>query len=154
MTLTVGSGIVAISINASANCYISGQITNWEFIERYPSSWEDPVIWALDDTVWCLYDDIVTHKLSGERALPKEIKNHAARWLMFLYSNEEYLWPKIGRPGFRYNPEPLWFSWVFGFWQGRLKKFKASGDYDVWPFLSREDYERARKSAVLLKGNI
>jgi hypothetical protein len=67
--------------------FVAGQITNKEFLRRYPDSKDDPVIWALDDTVWCLYDDISTHRLSGEYALPKELKNDVARWLMFLYSD-------------------------------------------------------------------
>jgi hypothetical protein len=134
--------------------FVSGQITSDEFLRRYPSSNRDPVIWALDDTVWCLYDDIVTHKLTGKYALPKEVKKQVARWLMFLYSDEEYLWPRIGRPGFRSHSEPLWLSWIFGFGQRRLKKFLASGDYDLWPFIKREGFERARKKPVLLTGNI
>jgi hypothetical protein len=134
--------------------FVSGQITNDEFIRRYPSSKHDPVIWALDDTVWCLYDDIATHKLTGKFALTREFKKQVARWLMFLYSDQEYLWPRIGRPGFRSNSESPWLSWIFGFGQSRLKKFKASGDYEVWPFISREDFERARKKPVLLTGNI
>jgi hypothetical protein len=134
--------------------FVSGQITNDEFIRRYPYSKRDPVIWALDDTVWCLYDDISTHKLTGEYAITKEFKKQVARWLMFLYSDEEYLWPRIGRPGFRSSSESLWLSWIFGFGQSRLKRFMASGDFEVWPFLKREDFEEARKKAVLLTGNI
>jgi hypothetical protein len=134
--------------------FVSGQITNHEFIRRYPHSKRDPVIWALDDTVWCLYDDISTHKLAGEYATTKEFKNQVARWLMFLYSDEEYLWPRIGRPGFRSSSGSLWWSWVFGFGQSSLKKFMASGDFEVWPFLRREDFERVRKNPVLLTGNI
>jgi hypothetical protein len=30
----------------------------------------------------------------------------------------------------------------------------ACGDYDVWPFLSREDFEDARRKPVLLTGHI
>src|ERR1044072_1986353 len=134
--------------------FVSGQITNDEFIRRYPSSKYDPVIWALDDTAWCLYDDSATHTLTGEYVLTKEFKKQVARWLMFLYSEEEYLWPRIGKPGFRSSSESLWLSWIFGFGQRRLKKFMASGDYEVWPFINRESFDRARKNPVLLRGNI
>ena len=34
--------------------FATGQITNKDFIKRYPTSGKDPAIWALDDTVWCL----------------------------------------------------------------------------------------------------
>ena len=126
--------------------FVSGQITNDEFIRRYPSSKHDPVIWALDDTMWCLYDDIATHKLAGEYAPSKDFKKQVARWLAFLYSDEEYLWPRIDRPGFRSNAESLWLSWIFGFGQRRLRRFMASGDYEVWPFTRREDFEKICES--------
>lgn len=131
--------------------FVTGQITNVEFIRRYPYSKHDPAIWALDDTVWCLYDDVLTHKLSGEHALTKEFKSEvAARWLMFLYSDQEYLWPKIGQPGFRYSPS--WFCRVFKFARRRYEKFRYAGDYSVWPFLRGEDFEAARRQPILLTG--
>jgi len=132
--------------------FVTGQITNKEFIRRYPDSKNDPVIWALDDTVWCLYDDIRTHKLSGEYALTKEFKTEVARWLMFLYSDAEYQWPQIGKPGFRQTPS--WFCRVFPFAQKRFERFRAAGDYSVWPFLRPADFEDARRKPVLLGGHI
>jgi hypothetical protein len=132
--------------------FLGGQITNEEFLRRYPNSKADPAIWALDDTVWCLYDDIITHKLSGKYAIPNELKKDAARWLMFLYSDKEYRWPKIGAPGFRHYPS--WFCRTFNFARKRFDRFRAAGDYSVWPFLQREDFEDARQRPVLLSGNI
>jgi hypothetical protein len=132
--------------------FVTGQITNKEFIHRYPDSKEDPAIWALDDTVWCLYDDIRTHKLSGEYALTKEFKSEVARWLVFLYSDAEYHWPKIGKPGFRQTQS--WFCRAFPFARKRFKRFRAAGDYSVWPFLRPEDFENARRRPVLLGGHI
>ena len=131
--------------------FVTGQITNQEFIRRYPESKGDPAIWALDDTVWCLYDDIRTHKMTGEWALPGEFKTEVARWLMFLYSNQEYQWPKIGQPGFR--DAPSWFYRLFKFARQRFDRFRAAGDYSVWPFLQRKDFEDARRKPVLLNGN-
>jgi hypothetical protein len=132
--------------------FVAGQITNKEFIRRYPESQEDPVIWALDDTVWCLYDDIRTHKLSGVEALVPEFKREVARWLMFLYSDQEYHWPGIGRPGFRHTPS--WLCRVFKFARRRFERFQAAGDYSVWPFVRREDFANARRKPVLLGGSI
>jgi hypothetical protein len=150
-----GSMIDRFARNQAAEAirhFATGQITNWQFIKQYPTSRKDPAIWALDDTVWCLYDDFRTHTLIGKDALTKEGKKEVARWLTFLYSDEEYLWPRIGRPGLRRDPEPWLLSWLFGFGPGRWKRFKASGDYDVWPFIKREDFDRARKKPVLLVG--
>src|SRR5436190_23104801 len=101
--------------------FVCGQITNKEFIRRYPDSKHDPVISALDDTVWCLYDDIRTHKLSGDYALTKEFKSEVARWLLFLYSDAEYEWPKIGKPGFR--EKPSWFCIIFA--RERFERFRS-----------------------------
>lgn len=131
--------------------FVTSQITNKEFIRRYPHSKEDPAIWALDDTVWCLYDDIRTHRLAGDYALTKEFKTEVARWLLFLYSDAEYVWPKIGKPGFRQTPS--WFCRILPFAQKRFETFRAAGDYSVWPFLRREDFEAARRKAKLLGGN-
>ena len=128
--------------------FVTGQISNKEFLRRYPESEDDSAIWALDDTVWCLYDDIRTHKLSGDEALSKEFKSEAVRWLMFLYSDKEYLWPNIGKPGFRHYPS--WFCRLFVFASKRYERFRAAGDYSVWPFLRREDFEDARQRPVLL----
>jgi len=132
--------------------FVTGQITNKEFIRRYPDSKCDPVIWALDDTMWCLYDDIRTHKLSGSYALTKEFKIEVARWLMFLYSDAEYKWPKIGKPGFR--QKPTWLCRAIPFAQKRFEKFRGAGDYSVWPFLRREDFEAARRKPLSLSGHI
>ena len=73
-----------------------------------------------------------------------------ARWLVFLYSDKEYLWPRIGAPGFRETPS--WFCRVFKFARKRYERFRAAGDYRVWPFVSREDFEEARQQPVLLRG--
>jgi hypothetical protein len=137
--------------------FVSGQITNDDFIERYPHSRNDPVIWALYDTIWCLYDDIAIHKLTGKDALPKEIKKRIARWLLFLYSDKEYEWPRISSPGFCDFPTDSWLGKVMRilFSYGVIEAgFMACGDYDVWPFLSREDFEDARRKPVLLTGHI
>jgi hypothetical protein len=131
--------------------FVAGQITNEEFIRRFPTSQQDPIIWALDDSVWCLYDDIRTHKLTGQWALPRQFKPEVVRWLMFLYSDQEYLWPKIGKPGFLQRPS--WFHRFFKFARKRFERFHA-GDYAVWPFLRREEFEDTRRKPYLLGGNI
>jgi hypothetical protein len=128
--------------------FVNGQITNKEFLRRYPNSKEDPAIWALDDTVWCLYDDILIHKLSGKYALTKEFKSEVSRWLLFLYSDAEYQWPKIGKPGFRQAQS--WVCRALPFARRRFKRFRDAGDYSVWPFLRWEDFEEARRKPVLL----
>jgi hypothetical protein len=134
--------------------FLSGQITNEEFLVRYPHS-KDPIIWALDDTLWGFYDDLKEHTLTGVFAVPRELKAAVTRSIMFLYSNDEYRWPRITTPGMRAYYQPSFLSRVTGFSKFVEKRsaiFMGHGDYDVWPFLKREDFDRARKRPVLLAG--
>jgi hypothetical protein len=137
--------------------YVCGIITNKEFERRYPISKADPIIHALDDSLWATYEDIFTHKLVGKNAASKEMKERMARWLMFLYSDKEYWWPRISDSGFRDLHADSWLGNMIRSFIGYGEKsaeFMAHGDYDVWPFLRREEFEDARKKPILLKGNI
>src|SRR5437588_5820860 len=80
---------------ATIRHYVCGVITNKEFEARYPYSKHDPIISALDDTLWSTYEDISKHRLIGKYAAPEWAKQRVARWLLFLYSDVEYQWPKI-----------------------------------------------------------
>ena len=136
--------------------FLAGRISNDEFVYRYPRS-DDPIIGALDDTLWGFYDDFREHTLMGEFAVPAELKKQVTRWMMFLYTDEEYGWPSINAPGMRAYYQPTWLSRVTGFSkyvERRTAAFMAHGEYDVWPFLRREDFDRARRKPVLLGGNI
>jgi hypothetical protein len=137
--------------------YLCGTITNREFERRYPTSKTDPIIRALDDSLWASYEDISTHQLGGANAVPKHLKDRVARWLVFLYSDHEYQWPRIGDAGFRDLPADSWFGNIVRrlfAWEERSAAFMAYGDYDVWPFLRREEFQDALKEPALLKGNI
>jgi hypothetical protein len=137
--------------------YVCGVITNREFERRYPVSKADPVIHALNDSLWPTYEDIFTHRLAGGNAATEEMKGRVARWLVFLYSGEEYRWPRIGDSGFRDLRADSWLGKVvravFGYGE-RSSSFMARGDYEVWPFLRREEYEEALRKPVLLGGNV
>lgn len=137
--------------------YVCGVITNREFESRYPSSKMDPVIRAMDDSLWATYEDISTHKLERKNAASREMKARIARWLLFLYSNNEYLWPHISEPAFRDLPPDssigIWIRRIFAY-EERSAAFMKNGHYEVWPFLHREEYEQALKNPILLKGNI
>ena len=137
--------------------YLCGVITNKEFERRYPVSKTDRVARALDDSLWATYEDIFTHKLAGQNAASEELRRRVARWLVFLYSDMEYKWPRISDPGFRDLPADSWFGkairWLIGYGE-KSAEFMAHGDYEVWPFLRREEFEEALKKPVLLKGDI
>lgn len=135
--------------------YVCGVITNREFERRYPLSKRDPVIGALDDTLWAIYEDISTHRLVGENAVTELLKARVARWLVSLYSEAEYQWPHVGNPGLRDLPAEDWlgnFLRRFFRFPERSARFMARGAYDVWPFLRRQDLEDALRKPVLLGG--
>ena len=134
--------------------YVCGVITNREYEQRYPRSKVDPIICTLDDSLWAIYEDIGTHKLTGKSALSSDLKKRIAQWLLFLYSDCEYRWPKVSDAGFRDLPASSrlgqFIRTVFGYEEKSLA-FMRRGDYAVWPFFTREEYETAIKHPSLLK---
>jgi hypothetical protein len=135
--------------------YVSGVITNKEFEKRFPYSKTDPVIRALDRTLETTYSDVSPHKLAGENAVSEELKKRVARWLLFLYSDQEYLWPRIGNAGLRdfQNETTLGILLRILTDSDRASiSFMQNGDYEVWPFLRHKDFENARKHPTLLRG--
>ncbi|SRR6266851_1779550 len=113
--------------------YVCGVITNKEFERRYPDSKSDPIIRTLDDSLWATYEDISGHKLAGRNGVPKDLKERIARWLVFLYSDREYEWPRIGNASFRDLPADSGFGKVVRsllWYEERSATFIQYGDYD------------------------
>ncbi len=133
-----------------ARRFVAGQVSNFELENEFPSS-KDPAMWAIEDTLWCFYDDFEEHCLKGKRGVPEEARSVMLRWVMFLYSNSEYEWPKISYPGVR----PIECG-LFGKIFNRHKKqheFLTSGEVEYWPFISNESYHNAKQNPVLLAGS-
>ncbi|WP_372634072.1 hypothetical protein [Alcanivorax jadensis] len=132
-----------------ARRFVAGQISNFEFENGFPSS-KDPAIRAIEDTLWCFYDDFEEHQLRDKWIAPEETKKVMIRWVMFLYSDEEYEWPKISYPGVR----PIEYE-LFGKLLNRYKNqyaFLSSGEIEYWPFISKESFDHAKKNPSLLAG--
>lgn len=127
--------------------FISGQITNFDFENGMPIT-NDPAVSAIEDSLWCFYDDFKKHKLACEWKLPQETKSEMARWIMFLHNNEKYQWPKISYPGIR----PLKHGLISRLFKGPLREqeFMQAGNYSVWPFIDNESYQHAKQNPVLL----
>lgn len=129
----------------------SGRITNDDFEDRRPIG-SDP---ALHDVyfygLWPLYDDFVKHRLVGNSALTREGRVWVARIVLFLRSGEPYRYPRASR--LVAFPVLLLSLATLG-WFGRLwlRHQWRHGDQSVWPFYSREEYERALKNPVYLNG--
>ena len=135
--------------------FASGRITNFELENRWPTS-KDPAIHGLDSTIWCFYDDFKEHKLQGPFALAPEMRRVIARWVIFLHTNEPYQWPNIAYPGVR----PLHRSWItrrlglLNLITRKEQRFINAGAFEVWPFISAQSFENARRRPRLLSGGI
>ncbi|WP_444943823.1 hypothetical protein ACJJIK_21540 [Microbulbifer sp. ZKSA006] len=119
-----------------------GKVTNFEFEENIPDS-RDLVIGAIANSAWCFYDDFKEHKMVDEKALSEEMKSNVERWILFLSTDVEYEWPPFTYPGVRPLSHGFW-SKLFGS-KAKERKFMSSGDYSVWPFISRESYNRVQE---------
>lgn len=144
--------------------FASGLLTNEEYEKRVdrifegmePKQPRDLALWAIYDNVWFLYDDLRTHRLTGCNALTREGKTEFARWIMFLYTEQEYQWPitrflSISSCLLRIVILGLW-DLIMGAHQAR--QLAAMGDWDVWPFLTSQDYEESRRKPHLLRGAV
>ena len=130
--------------------FISGQITNFDFEAKMPLS-EDEVILAVEDSMWCFYDDFRKHKMKGEWKLPKETVEIMSRWIIFLHTNNEYKWPNFSFAGIR----PLEHGWLSKLSGKPIKEqaFMQTGAYSVWPFFDMESYNNALQNPRLLSGS-
>ncbi|MHC4447340.1 MAG: DUF1707 domain-containing protein [Planctomycetota bacterium] len=136
--------------------FAAGLITNDDFEDRIhtilddPPNLQDKVLWAVRELAWFFYDDLSTHTLTGKYALTRQERGDFARWILFLYSSQEYKWPE--------------FSFVFpgGLFRNLItfgqcgrraqRQFESAGDFGVWPFIRRHDMDTARLRPRLLAG--
>ncbi|MBX7247044.1 MAG: hypothetical protein K1X53_16215 [Candidatus Sumerlaeaceae bacterium] len=111
-----------------------GEITTDEFADSYPMS-DDRGVRAMRQAGWLLYDDLREHKLIGKDALPAEGKAEVARWILFLRTDDDFLYPlHEGLSGCAVSLLSL-------FTLGQVRIGKWTGDY--FPFQTKEDFERA-----------
>jgi len=125
----------------------AGQITNDEFENRLlPLGSADPAVWEVFSSgAWCLYSDL------WEYRLPKDARREVARWILFLKTDLEYEWPRLGRLRILFlllgNLVSLG---LFGV--AYRKYFRRFGEWHVWPFLRRSDYDLALKQPPYFTG--
>jgi len=130
--------------------FISGKTFNFDFEDAVPVS-ADPAIHAIWDSLWPFYCDFRKHKMKNEWAIAPELKHQMARWVLFLHTDEEYLWPKISYPGIRpKHIGPL--ARLLGL-DRKQNIFLQSGKHAVWPFISEESFINAKKHPKLMMGS-
>jgi hypothetical protein len=123
---------------------VAGIITNDEFEDRLPES-ADPAIQEIFYLgFWPLYSDSSEHRLIGDHAVHGGDRREAARFILFLESHAAYRWPIYPR-SFRHALYDLFSLGRFS--RTTRNRFEALcatvGDVDVWPFLTKSDYESA-----------
>lgn len=132
--------------------YVSGRITN-DDLDEVEVDWRDRGAVAVKEMAWQLYDDLSTHYVEGDLNRNSKGRKGIARWVTFLYSDREYLWPEYSFIQIVNWPMNLL---TFGWWERMKKKrweeFLEAGDFDVWPFCAREDLEAIRSRPRLLAG--
>ncbi len=130
--------------------YVSGRITNDE-LDDIAIDWRDRGAIAVKEMAWGLYDDMHEHKASGEHYLNKEARHDIARWIIFLHSDQEYIWPEYSFIQIINLPINIL---TLGWWERKKEKkwqeFQESGDFKAWPFASNEEFEKCKARPKLL----
>ncbi|MDP3739935.1 MAG: hypothetical protein Q8R02_21290 [Hyphomonadaceae bacterium] len=114
--------------------YVIGRITN-DDLEEVEVDWRDRGAVAVKRRSWHLYSDHRCYYRKGKDALPWEVRREVARWIVFLGSNQEYVWPE-----YRLDVGP---------WFGRKRKteqFMEAGDFAVWPFIDAAALQTALRA--------
>lgn len=133
--------------------YVSGRITN-DDLDEVDVDWRDRGAVAVKEMAWQLYDDLRTHYVEGELGRGSAGRKEIARWIAFLYSNQEYLWPEYSFIQIVNWPvNVLTFGWWERMKKKRWEQFLEAGDFDVWPFFAREELEAVLSRPRLLSGS-
>lgn len=131
--------------------FIGGQITNDDFVDRYPVS-SDPAIAAFASAIWPYYSDTHQHSMIGKYRLSGSERRRIVPWILFLDSDRDYVWPAIDYPSV--DPRTrirklarlrrlmtLGLSAALN--GAQAKAFLAAGHYDSWPFARKSDLRHA-----------
>ena len=124
---------------------------------------DDPIIKPMLELCWGLYDDTRNHSLVGSDELTKDALKIIARCILFLRSDKEYEWPyfNTNNPLLRFSLKDLILSIVTlgHYYRNRREEHIISyyewqklGDYDVWPFFKKSDYEGQQTKQPFLIG--
>jgi hypothetical protein len=157
--------------------FCAGLMSNVEYDDRAAvirRSTRDPGVEAVFWAIWGLYDDLRTHRLTGRWRLTRTTRREVARCLLFLQSNDEYLWPSVRWYGF-FRIACMVLAAIGLYWSADLRWYgpgviaasitvytavgivgrrslRRQGDEASWPFLHTEGLEEARRHPRLLNG--
>lgn len=126
--------------------YVSGRITN-DTLDSIEINKKDYGAIAVKDATWYLYDDVHEHKAINKFYINQKDRKDIARWIVFLQSNEEYIWPKMG------IKDMLFVMLTFGLYKKVINsRLNKVGDLSVWPFRSKNELKKASSKPKLLIG--
>jgi hypothetical protein len=129
--------------------FAAGTVSSREMESDYPFDKSDRALGAIWRRLWFLWDDFHNHTLTGKNSPTREERAMMDRCIAFLESDLEYEWPP-------YRSASLKLILLRAL---RLRKKAAEvekreteelakfGDLEVWPFVRKEDWERAVRSA-------
>lgn len=132
---------------AALRHYVAGRITN-DDLDAVEVDWRDRGAVAVHEMAWQLYDDLRVHRVEDRLPRHSPARRAVARWIVFLRSDEEYLWPEYSFLQIVNWPMDLV---TFGWWERRKRRrwreFLAAGEFAVWPFIHSSRLERAMAAA-------
>jgi len=122
--------------------YTSGRITN-DTLDDLKINNEDYGVLAVKEASWFLYDDLYQHKAVGKNSIDKDNRHEVSKWIIFLQSDEEYLWP---RPSIIQKISSILTLGLY-----KLKTL-SNEEKEAWPFYTNESLENALKKPKLFSG--
>ena len=122
---------------------IDGRVTNDEFMSRFPRC-KDPALRAILDFVWKQFSDVRVHTLTGPDSPKAECRSALDRCYLFLKTDLEFEWPA---PEQSIAKGLLQIVSLGRFWRPSEEDYRSHGDFAVWPFLRRSDFEKYAASA-------
>jgi len=123
--------------------YVAGRISN-DDLDDIDVDWRDRGSVAVKQAAWGLYCDTKHHYATGKHTITEDGKRMIARWVVFLHSEHEYLWPEYSFIQIVNWPLNLL---TFGWWErhkGRRRgEFEEAGEFAAWPFFRMADSDGA-----------
>lgn len=130
--------------------FVAGLRDNFEFDRSVWSiQTKDAAVVRIRAAMWRTYDDLVRHRLEGNRTPSERDKETISRCVLFLKSDREYQW----QPGLLDVPfiRLIVGALTLGLATKHIdKRWKESGAREVWPFLTTEEYEQTKRDPVYL----
>src|SRR5262249_10627471 len=125
--------------------YVAGRISN-DDLDDIAVDWRDRGAVAVRQAASGLYSDNKHHYATGKHAITDDGKRIIARWVVFLHSEHEYLWPEYSFIQSVNWPLNLL---TFGWWERckavRRREFQEAGDFAAWPFVRMADSDDAAR---------